>query len=116
MREGLKRTARKVIHLLANYRDLCDVYYLKSSWLTNATAAGMLAQYAVWEELATSKIDLDRAIEMLTERQRLVIARRFILQETLEEIARALGVDGATVHRDIKRAIRYMAETLGEDW
>lgn len=62
------------------------------------------------EDDALPDVDLERALDALTEMQRTVLALRFHLDWTVERIADALDVPAGTVKSRLHRALRDLGE------
>jgi RNA polymerase sigma-70 factor (ECF subfamily) len=70
-------------------------------------------------ELATSRLaaaELRAAMEGITEEQREVLLRRFVLDQSLEQVAQALGRKVGAVKALQHRALAALERRLGEGW
>jgi len=121
LEEGLTASAEpsepvrgKLEAFLSRFRELRQAYICACD--PSAPGGSGFSSGAWWETLACMLCDVQKAAASLTERQKDVFFRLFVLGESQTEAARVLNVTPWTVWNHTTRGLQRMTAALGTEW
>lgn len=115
--DPLARTKKQIRFYLSNLHELGQMFIAPTRTADSGGGGGSFESGAWWETLACMRCDVQRAMEGLTDRQKVAIFGVYLCGLPPDDVAYAMGfVYPHHIWRLIRRAIATMAESIGEEW